>query len=584
METVKVYVDGMHCASCEVLIERKLKKVAGVESVSINHATGRGRLTCSQVPSLDALNDAIKADGYHIRADGAPQPEVLATSFRPSQRHYLELGGIFVIIVAVLFALQRLDLIPALGFSETMSYGLIFGIGMVAAVSTCMAVTGGLLVAVAAKYNELHTKVSGFQKFKPHLYFNAGRIVSYTVFGALIGYLGSMFTFSPRVTGIITIVASAVMVILGMQLIHLFPGLKRLQPRMPKALAHFVHDRLGTENPLAPFLFGSSTFFMPCGFTQALQLYVLSRGSAVEGALTMLVFALGTLPALLSLSAISSFAKGAFQNYFVKFAGVLVIIIGFFNINNGLVLAGSPVTPLSFLEDAVSSVGSTKAAGSDAVPITNGKQIVNMKVVGYNYVPSRFTITAGVPVEWNVDGSAASGCARVIVAPSMNITEYLPLQGAKTIRFTPQAAGDIRFSCSMGMTTPGAGFTVLAAGTTRDTILAPAPSAVPTTIAPTCNKNIAQCEQAQEATITISQESGFVPKSVTVRKGLPVKLTLDAKVQLRGCMSVMMIPEYNVVKRMELGPNEFEFTPTQTGTVPITCSMGSRMAFITVTD
>ena len=55
----------------------------------------------------------------------------------------------------------------------------------------------------------------------------------------------------------------------------------------------------------------------------------------------MLAFALGTLPALLSLSALSSFAKGAFQRHFLKFAGAAVILLGFMNIQYGLVLTGS---------------------------------------------------------------------------------------------------------------------------------------------------------------------------------------------------------------------------------------------------
>ena len=55
----------------------------------------------------------------------------------------------------------------------------------------------------------------------------------------------------------------------------------------------------------------------------------------------MLAFALGTLPALLSLSALSSFAKGAFQRHFLKFAGAAVIVLGVMNIQYGLVLTGS---------------------------------------------------------------------------------------------------------------------------------------------------------------------------------------------------------------------------------------------------
>ena len=57
--------------------------------------------------------------------------------------------------LVIALALQRFHLLPrGLSVSDQMSYGLVFIIGLVASVSSCLAVTGGLLVALAAKYNE----------------------------------------------------------------------------------------------------------------------------------------------------------------------------------------------------------------------------------------------------------------------------------------------------------------------------------------------------------------------------------------------------------------------------------------------
>src|SRR5262245_47916885 len=93
-----------------------------------------------------------------------------------SPRDYLEIGAAFLIVIAVIFALRQLDLLPKqFGVSETMSYGLVSIIGLVASVSSCIAVTGGLLVAVAAKYNEATSNLTPTQRMKPHVYFNAGR-------------------------------------------------------------------------------------------------------------------------------------------------------------------------------------------------------------------------------------------------------------------------------------------------------------------------------------------------------------------------------------------------------------------------
>src|SRR2546422_749324 len=57
--------------------------------------------------------------------------------------------------------------------------------------------------------------------------------------------------------------------------------MRKLQPKMPKFLAHKIYDASGKPSNVTPLLVGAATFFLPCGFTQALQLYVLSQGKPV---------------------------------------------------------------------------------------------------------------------------------------------------------------------------------------------------------------------------------------------------------------------------------------------------------------
>ncbi len=121
-------------------------------------------------------------------------------------------------------ALQQFALLPrGISVSDTVSLGLAFGIGLVASVSSCIAVTGGLLVAVAARYNAANTHLSGLERLQPHLYFNAGRLVSYALLGGAVGALGSALMLSPAATGVLTLLASAVMIVLGLQMLGLLP-------------------------------------------------------------------------------------------------------------------------------------------------------------------------------------------------------------------------------------------------------------------------------------------------------------------------------------------------------------------------
>src|SRR5258708_17586620 len=179
-------------------------------------------------------------------------------------RDYVEIGAAFLIIVAILFGLGQLDLLPnQFGVSETMNYGLVFVIGLVASVSSCIAVTGGLLVAVAAKYNEASTALTPVQRMKPHIYFNAGRILSYTLLGGAIGALGSALTLSPEINGVLTLVASAVMILLRLQMLPLLTALTRFLPTMPKSVSHFIHDLAERDANGGPFVLCAPTFFPP---------------------------------------------------------------------------------------------------------------------------------------------------------------------------------------------------------------------------------------------------------------------------------------------------------------------------------
>ena len=458
-----------------------------------------------------------------------------------------------------------------------MGYGVVLLIGLVAAMSTCIAVTGGLLLSVAARYNEQHPDWSGIQKFRPHLYFNLGRIAGYTAFGAGVGALGSMLTISSRATGALMVAASLVMIILGLRLLKIFPWLSRLQPKMPKFLAHKIHDLSTTQHKAAPAALGALTFFLPCGFTQALQLYILTQGSWIKGALTMLVFALGTLPALLSVGVISSFAKGNFQRYFLKFAGALVVLLGVFNIGNGLTLAGVnvrlPGTSLS---------GGARAAATvlddPNVTYDGNQQVVKMDVVAFKYQPNHFTIRQNVPVRWEINGVNTYGCQSVILIPKLGITKFIQ-QGPNVQEFMPTEPGELQFHCSMGMYRGS--FTVLPSDQpVGDAATAPAPAVAGAPVA--CDPTVGNCLEAQRLQMEISRARGFYPNTFTVRRGVPVELEIDDQVPLGGCMSVMVIPKYNVAHRLTLGKTVVRFTPTEAGITPFTCSMGSRLGQFTV--
>jgi uncharacterized protein len=462
-KTLRLKIGGMHCANCEVLIERRFRNVPGVRKATARHAAGTAEVVCYGDLDIGTLQDAVKEDGYTVSLQTQDQEPI----GKNSARHYLEIVTAFMVVVTIFLLLKKLEILPDnLAVPDTISFGLAFAIGAVASISTCIAVTGGLLVAVAAKYNASNGNLTRAQRFKPHLYFNAGRIISYTVLGGAIGALGSAFTLSDETNALLILAASFVMIMLGLQMLNLLPKRASFIP-VPKFLAHRIHDLSERNTKGGAFILGGLTFFLPCGFTQALQLYVLAKGSFATGALVMFAFSLGTLPALLSLSALSSFVTGTFQKHFLRLAGATVVLLGILSVQNGLTLAAlatsSPASGTGTTSQAYQSAPpAVQPAAAKVARITDGKQIIEMKISGLDYVPHQFSVVQGIPVEWRIDATEAIGCGRILIAPAAGIRTALP-NGKTALTFTPQHPGDIRFNCSMGMMTRGAVIRVVAA-------------------------------------------------------------------------------------------------------------------------
>ncbi|MDO8469346.1 MAG: sulfite exporter TauE/SafE family protein [Candidatus Peribacter sp.] len=447
-------IGGMTCPSCELLLERKLKAVPGVLHVSVHHRKGTAQITASAntLPSMEQLESVIREAGYRVTTEQEivtarqdcrlrDEPEV------PDQQKWLEIGGALLIIFALYKFLSAYDLVSlAPSTAGALTFGGVLVIGLVAGMSSCLAVTGGLLLAMAAKYNETHGGATSWQRLRPLLQFNVGRLASYFVLGGLVGLLGQSITLNAQMTGFMSVAVALIMLYLALTILKIIPK-GSLPIRPPKAFAHWIANLSENDHPLAPFALGALTFFLPCGFTQSLQLVALASGSFISGALTMFTFALGTLPALLGISYISAHARGGASRLFLRFAGTLVLVLSLFNLNSGLALVGIDV-PRS-----IAATFGTQNAGTPPVPsaaVENGVQELYMAVSGYGYQPSELTIRSGVPVRFHVDGTQAGGCTRGFVIPSLGIQKVLA-DGDNVFEFTPQSPGRIPFSCSMGM-------------------------------------------------------------------------------------------------------------------------------------
>ncbi len=440
-ERCDVMIAGMSCHSCEVKIERAWKQLPGVRKVDVNARTGRGRIVCDgPAPTIADLHGAVRDMGYAVGAPGS----VPQTSSKPGRLPPLQLAGLFALVFFLGLALRKAGLLNlGANVPEATSLFSVFLIGLLAASSSCIAVSGGLMLSGVTSFAARNPQASLFKKLQPIALFIAGRLAGYGFFGGLIGLIGKAIAPPPLVTGLITAAVAVFMVVMGLDMLGIAPRwLKHILPRLPKSIAHRVMDAQGGAHPLLPLALGAGTFFLPCGFTQSLQLYALTTGSFWGGASTLAAFALGTAPALFALGWASSALKGRAGRFFLRFSGALVVMLGFWNVQNGLAVAGVSIQLPRFAAAAPAAAASGK--------LVDGVQVVDIDVSPAGYTPNAFTLTAGVPAKLRL-GGRPSGCLSGFVIPKLNIQRTLSAGTVTEIAFTPKDRGTYNFSCAMGM-------------------------------------------------------------------------------------------------------------------------------------
>jgi sulfite exporter TauE/SafE len=246
--------------------------------------------------------------------------------------------------------------------------------------------------------------------------------------------------------GLLTIVVGLVMLFFGAQLTELFPRLSTLNFTIPSGIARLIGLKEQKEKEYShknAMVLGGLSFFLPCGFTQVVQLYAISTGNPLAGALTMGVFAIGTTPGLLGIGGLTSLVKGAFAKPFFKFVGIVVIALSFFNISNGLNLSG--------LKNGISlSVDANAKA-----PTVNGdvQVLKSTYTTSTDIQPNSFTVKAGQPVRMELDvQDDGSGCMGSFAIPGLSSkVEMLNKGNTLVYEFTPESTGTFNITCAMGV-------------------------------------------------------------------------------------------------------------------------------------
>jgi|SRR5680860_900291 len=326
MSKHKFYIKGIHCKSCKIIVEDILTGEDSVRTVSVDMKSEdveiETDLSRNREEMKEFWSDILEKHGYELL----------------DKRETKEKGEIYtalavgILFLALFIFLQKSRILnPGLG--EEFNLWTALFLGIIASLSSCLAIVGGLILSLSAKISQ------DINSSKPIYSFHLGRLLSFMVFGGILGAIGDAIAVSHEVSTVFGLIAAIIMIVLGINLLGLSNFFKRFQITLPRHAFDFIKKI--ESGSLAPFLIGASTFFLPCGFTQSMQIMALSSGSILQGSLIMTIFALGTLP-ILAIISFSSFKFAHTKNasLFFKSSGVIVIGFGIFALFSGLASLG----------------------------------------------------------------------------------------------------------------------------------------------------------------------------------------------------------------------------------------------------
>jgi sulfite exporter TauE/SafE/copper chaperone CopZ len=433
MPRATYHIKGMHCASCELLLENEFSALPGVTytEVSLSHGTVVFEYD-GEKPGIDELNEKFKEQGYAF-SEEAPSQETNKTGSG-------EIVAIALLIIIVFLALSRFGLSSFVSINSNSSLAAFLIFGLIAGVSSCAALIGGLVLSLSPKWSEEY----GVKSMKPHLLFSGGRLLSFSLLGGLLGFVGERFVISPTFSSILVIVVSLIMLILALQMLGV-ETLNRFRLTLPKSLSR--RNLIGKKaEKNTPFVIGFLTFLLPCGFTVVAEGAAILAGSPYKGLLIMLSFVLGTtLPLLLiGLSSTRLLSNQKLSNRFLKVAGVLIIFFAIYNLN--------------FQFDFTRTLSENTATSASIPPAATDTKsdvqvIKTVFTTAADIVPNTFKVKSGKPVRFEVEVKENGfGCMSTIMIPGL-WDKTLTLKKDKTLimEFTPSKAGSYQITCAMGV-------------------------------------------------------------------------------------------------------------------------------------
>lgn len=417
MHVIYVKIDGITCDNCRNKIKKELLRIKKIKNVEITKDIAK--ITSSKEIDEANIINVINSLDYFTKKD------YISENIKDidSNIKLKEFIFILVLILLLIFLIKKIfgynifNIIPTIG--NNITYGMLFITGLLTSIH-CISMCGAIkLMATFTKENKVNLK-------KP-IFYNLGRLISYTFLGGIVGLIGSVISVNEKINGLIIIFASIIMFLMSLSMLNV------IKFRLPKLK---LKNRIKTNNS---FIVGLLNGFMPCGPLQAMQVYALSTGSFIKGMLSMFLFCLGTIPLMFSIGVILNVVNGRKRIILNKVASVLILLLSIGMLFRGLNTIGINYNTLF-----------NNYKNYTASTIYNDYQEVKIDLSYGSYDDIIVKKGKKVKLIINVQEKYLTGCNNVLMINEFNIKKKLEA-GENIIEFTPDKVGTYKISCWMNM-------------------------------------------------------------------------------------------------------------------------------------
>ncbi|MDD4785349.1 MAG: sulfite exporter TauE/SafE family protein [Candidatus Shapirobacteria bacterium] len=401
-------VEGMHCKSCEILIENNLEEKEGIKKAEVNLTENSLEIESDKKIKIDELNRIFKKNGYKfLELERKPFPDP-SLDRAGRKLWWIPAAGVIVLF----FVLNKLGLGSFLNINSQSSLLTFFILGIIAGFSTCGALLSGIIISYPRRTLEIII----------------GRIVGYTILGIILGMVGQTIAII-GFSNVMVIVVSIIMAIVGLQMLEV-KWAQKIKINLPKSINKKI------VNKKLPIIIGFLTVLLPCGFTLLTESVAMISGNWVSGMLIMLAFVLGT--------SIPLFLIGISNEKFIKSqktVGLLILFFVLYTLNFQFGILKPTLTSL-------------EKGGLESLNTNENVEVVKTsytRFMGLN--PYTLTVKKGQRVRIEIEVKESEyGCMSTILLPGLfNRAQTLVAGKTLIMEFTPNNVGTYKFACAMGV-------------------------------------------------------------------------------------------------------------------------------------